>query len=258
MRVARFSLVAAVTLIACGSGSGAGNAVIRDQNLCHSPLPKRQRLLVYSGTMGYRHESITAGVEALRTIGEKLNLEVIAVGGAEDFPAESLRSFQAVAFLNTTGDILESNQEAAVEDFLRLGGGFIGVHAAADTEYDWPWYGRMLGARFASHGQVEATRVVVADSRHPATRCLPPIQSRVDEWYRFRTHPDDSARVLLQASDSTGMGRRDLPLAWAKNFGAGRVFYTALGHTVESYSEPYFLNHLIGGVLWALGAAVDK
>lgn len=255
MKVIGISLVAAATLATCGSGSRDGAGAIGDQNLCHAPLTARQRVLVYTRTLGYRHESIPAGVEALRTIGDRLNIEVVVAENAAVFSSESLQSFDAIVFLNTTGDVLALRQEQAVEEFLRLGGGFVGVHAAADTEYDWQWYGRMLGTWFANHGPVEAAVVKVVDSAHPATRCLPPLLSRTDEWYRFRTNPADSARVLLRSADPAGAGRDDLPLAWARNFGGGRVFYTALGHTAGSYSEPYFLNHLAGGILWTMGAA---
>lgn len=140
--------------------------------------------------------------------------------------------------------------------YVEAGGGFAGVHAAACTEDDWPYYGELLGARFARHPEYQPGRAVVEDREHPATRPLPPVWSRTDEWYDFRSNPRARVRVLAVADESSyeggGMGA-DHPLVWCRDQGRGRVFYTALGHAADAYRDPGFLAHLRGGLRWAAG-----
>ena len=158
-----------------------------------------------------------------------------------------------VVFLNTTGDILNEEQQAAMERFVRHGGGFVGIHAAADTEYDWPWYGELVGARFKSHPAIQEAGIDVVDRAHPATRHLTPRWTRTDEWYDFQASPDTSVRRLLSLDQSTYQGATMVgahPIAWCHDFDGGRSFYTACGHTKESYSDPMFVEHLRGAIRW--------
>ncbi|MDG9694309.1 ThuA domain-containing protein [Streptomyces sp. DH17] len=208
------------------------------------------RLLVYTRTTDYRHDSIPAGIAALRALGD------FTVDATEDPAAleRPLTPYAAVVFLSTSGEVLTQAGRERLAAHVEGGGGFVGVHAAACTEYDWPFYGELLGARFDRHPAYQPGRVVVEDRDHPATRDLPPVWDFTDEWYDFRTSPRGTVRVLARADESSyeggGMGE-DHPLVWCREQGAGRVFYTALGHAAEAYADPDFLAHLRGGVQWA-------
>jgi type 1 glutamine amidotransferase len=211
-------------------------------------------LLVYTRTTDYRHDSIPAGVAALRTLGD------FTVDATEDPAAleEPLDHYAAVVFLSTSGEVLTPAGRQRLAAYVEAGGGFVGVHAAACTEYDWPYYGELLGARFDRHPAFQPGRAVIEDHDHPATRHLPAVWEFTDEWYDFRTNPRAvGVRVLLSADESSyeggGMGP-DHPLAWCRDQGAGRVFYTALGHAAEAYDDPAFRAHLRGGITWAAGA----
>ncbi|MFZ4244351.1 ThuA domain-containing protein [Streptomyces griseoincarnatus] len=209
-------------------------------------------LLVFTRTTDYRHESIPAGIAALRALGG------FGIQAHEDPAAleEPLDRYATVVFLSTSGDVLTPAGRERLAAYVEGGGGFVGVHAAACTEYGWPYYGDLLGARFAGHPPVQPGRALVEDHDHPATRHLPPVWEVTDEWYDFRTSPRPSARVLLSADESSydgGTMGDDHPLAWCRTQGEGRVFYTALGHTVEAYDDPLFRAHLRGGITWAAG-----
>ena len=210
-------------------------------------------ILVFSKTTGYRHDSIPAGVAALRELGAGLGVEVEATEDSAVFDPGALTRYRMVVFLNTSGEILDDGGRAALASFVRGGGGFMGVHGAAATEYAWPFYGELVGAWFRDHPAVQPAVIRVVSADHPATSPLPAEWARVDEWYNFRSHPD--ARVLLTLDESTydggGMGPAH-PVAWCHERLGGRVFYTALGHTVESYADSLFRAHLGGGIAYVL------
>ncbi|MEM7787427.1 MAG: ThuA domain-containing protein [Bacteroidota bacterium] len=211
------------------------------------------RVLVFSKTEGFRHASIADGIAALREIGADRGFEMDPTEDSLAFTASGLEAYAAVVFLNTTGDVLGPEAEQALEAYVEGGRGWVGVHAAADTEYDWPWYGRLVGAYFADHPAIQEATVTVAEADHPATRGLPSTWVRTDEWYNFRAPPQD-VTVLLRLDESTYEGGSmgdDHPIAWSHTMGQGRAFYTALGHTPASYTEAAFRDHLGGGVCWA-------
>ncbi|MFF9201152.1 ThuA domain-containing protein [Streptomyces sp. NPDC014986] len=207
-------------------------------------------LLVHTRTTDYRHDSIPAGVAALRGLGA-FDVEATEDPAAFEGP---LDRYAAVVFLSTSGEVLTPPGRERLRSYVEAGGGFAGVHAAACTEYGWPYYGELLGARFDRHPALQPGRALVEDHDHPATRHLPPVWHVTDEWYDFRAGPRGRARVLLRADESSydggGMGD-DHPLAWCRDQGEGRVFYTALGHTPEIYADPDFRAHLLGGITWA-------
>ncbi|MEU4167777.1 ThuA domain-containing protein [Streptomyces sp. NPDC026665] len=213
------------------------------------------RVLVYTRTTGYRHDSIPAAVDAVRALGRAHGFEADATEDPGAFEAP-LDPYAAVLFLSTSGEVLTPPGRDRLAAHIQGGAGFVGVHAAACTEYDWPHYGELLGARFARHPALQPGRVLVTDRGHPATRLLPPVWAFTDEWYDFRTNPREAEGVRVLASadetsyDGGGMGA-DHPLVWCREQGAGRVFYTALGHTAEAYEDPDFLAHLLGAILWA-------
>ncbi|GAA2526818.1 ThuA domain-containing protein [Winogradskya humida] len=210
-------------------------------------------VLVFSKTAGFRHDSIAAGVQAIKELG---GFAVTATEDAAAFTTANLANYDAVVFLNTTGDVLNADQQTAFESYIRGGGGYVGVHAAADTEYDWPFYGDLVGAWFDSHPAIQPADVVVEDRAHAATAHLPQRWNRTDEWYNYRTNPRSTAHVLASLDEGTytggGMGA-DHPHAWCKTLDDGRSFYTGGGHTIESYADPAFRTHLLGGLRYAAG-----
>lgn len=218
------------------------------------------RVLVFSRTLGFRHKSIPDGVAALREIGEG-RWETDATEDAAAFTADNLRRYAAVVFLSTTGNVLDAEQQRAFEGYIRAGGGWAGVHAAADTEYDWPWFGRLAGAWFLGHPKIQPATVRVEDRTHRSTMMLPAEWVRTDEWYSFRRNPRADVRVLATLDErtydpeKTPMGA-DHPIAWYHEFEGGRAWYTAGGHTAESFREPLFRDHLRGGIEWAMGTAL--
>jgi type 1 glutamine amidotransferase len=222
------------------------------------PTAPRFRVLVFSKTAGYRHGSIPDGIAAVRALGAAHGFAVDATEDAARFDDASLRAYAAVVFLSTTGDVLDDAQQGAFERFIRAGGGYVGIHAASDTEYDWPWYGRLVGAYFKRHPPVQPAAVRVTDRDHPSTRHLPARWERRDEWYDYRDSPRDRVRVLASLDETTydggGMGD-DHPIAWCHAFEGGRAWYTGGGHTAESFAEPLFMTHVLGGIEWAAGAA---
>src|SRR6201991_237684 len=153
-------------------------------------------VLVFSKTAGFRHDSIPVGITAIQQLGAQNNFTVEATEDANAFTAANLARFQAVIFLSTTGDVLNAAQQTAFENYIRAGGGYAGVHAAADTEYDWPWYGNLVGAYFNSHPANQTATVKVEDPAHPSTAGLPARWSRLDELYNYRTNPRSTAHVL--------------------------------------------------------------
>lgn len=215
---------------------------------------QQKKVLIYSKTNGYRHESILAGINAIKKLGIENNFLVDATEDSLDINSEKLKSYQAVIFLSTTGKVLGEKQEVALQKFMKKGGGFVGVHAATDCEYNWPWYVAMIGASFESHPKQQIAKLVVVDNKQLSTKHLPAIWERKDEWYNFKNiNPEINVLIKIDESSYTGgKNNNNHPMAWYHNFGGGRVFYTGLGHTVESYSEPLFLQHLLGGIKYAM------
>jgi type 1 glutamine amidotransferase len=216
------------------------------------------RILVFTKTTGFRHDSIPAAIKAVRELGSANGLAVDATEDSTAFSDGNLARYDAVVFLLTTGDVLDESQGRAFERFIRRGGGFAGVHSAADTEYGWSWYGRLVGAYFRSHPQVQRASIHVEDARHPSTAGLPRRWTRTDEWYNLARNPRPSVHVLAavdETSYSPGPGAMgaDHPTAWWHAYQGGRAWYTAGGHTAESYADPLFRRHLLGGIRYAAG-----
>lgn len=221
------------------------------------PLSSDARVLVYTRTTGYRHDSIPEGIRAFRELGADHGFEVDATEDPRVFE-QPLDPYAAVVFLSTSGDVLTPEGRSGLVAHCARGGGFMGVHAATTTEYEWPFYGDLLGARFAGHPPLQPGLVVVEDQDHPATRHLGESWAITDEWYDFRTSPRGAVRVLASADETSyeggGMGT-DHPLVWCHEHGGARVFYTALGHAPEAYQDPDFRSHLLGGLTHVTAAA---
>ncbi len=240
------------------------------------------RLLVFSRTTGFRHTSIETGVATVTALGAEHGFTVEATEDHKVFRTKTLRRFDAVLFLNTTGNVLDDRGRTALRRHVLDGAGWAGVHSAADTEYDWPFYTRLLaGARFLSHPLQQPGVIVRDDARHRSTRHLPERwQITFEEFYSFTANPRGQARVLLSIDESTyfpdpntshlpplgGLGipglpsesnpvsgrMGDHPMAWTHRVGDGRCWYTALGHEVAMYDDPAYRTHLAQGLLTVL------
>ena len=221
-------------------------------------------VLIYSGSTGFRHDSIPAAVVAVKKIAEKSGYVVEATEDPEIFTAEKLAKFRAIVFVSTTTDPKKPESEwftgarrDALQGFLKAGKGVVGLHAAGDSHYHWGWYGQMIGGYFERHpkGTPKGTLTVV-DAKHPATAKLPKTTTRNDEWYYYKDF-DPTVRVLVTVDPkSIGDGEADVnpnAIVWSHEFGGGRVFYSGLGHTSESYDEPYMVTLISGGLAWAVG-----
>ncbi len=212
-------------------------------------------VLIYSKTKAFRHECISPGSAALQAYFKEKGITSTYSEDSSLFTAAGLKDFDVVMFFQTTGNVLDSVQQVAFQDYIRSGKGFVGVHAAADTEYDWPWYGKLVGAYYASHPDIQAAALQKVDTSHISCKHIPDRWTRTDEWYNFKEVPKDVG-VLLTIDEATYQGGTmgdNHPMAWCHVYDGGRAFYTALGHTVESYSDTLFLEHIRQGVIWASG-----
>jgi len=221
-------------------------------------------VLVYSGSTGYRHASIPAAVAAIKTLGEKAGYVIDTSEDPEVFSADNLAKYKALVLVSNSTDpkkpesewLVGSKRDALV-GFLKAGKGVIGLHAAADSHYNWGWYGQMIGGYFERHPKGTPKAIVtVVDAKHPATAKLPKTLERVDEWYYYKDF-DPTVHVLITVDPATiGDGEADVnpnPLVWYHDFGGGRVFYSGLGHTADNYREPYMIELLTGALAYAVG-----
>ncbi|TWJ00843.1 cytochrome c/hypothetical protein [Mucilaginibacter frigoritolerans] len=226
-------------------------------SLFTSGLFAKQRLLIFSKTVGWHHTSIPAGITAIIKLGQENNFDVDTTIDARKFTYANLKQYAAVIFLNTTGDVLDIAQQAEFEKYIKAGGGFVGVHSATDTEYDWPWYGNLVGAYFKSHPAQQTAVFHVVDRDFIATKHLPAEWKRFDELYNFKwISPDIHVLITIDEKTYTGGTNGDNhPMSWYHDYDGGRSFYTALGHTDESYVDPLYLKHLLGGIEYAMGNA---
>jgi cytochrome c len=216
------------------------------------------RILVFSKTAGFYHESIPTGIEAIQKLGVENGFAVDTTKDAATFTEQELKKYKAVVFLNTTMNVLTADQQVAFERYIQAGGGFVGIHAAADTEYDWPWYNRLVGAYFQSHPSIQAATINVIDTTHLSVKGLPATWERTDEWYNYKSIYA-GMHILAELDEKTyegGENGANHPIAWYHEFDGGRAFYTGGGHTKEAYSEPLFLKHVLGGIKYAMGENV--
>ena len=223
---------------------------------CNKKRKGHPRLLVFSKTSGYRHASIPNGIAAIQQLGAANGFDIDTSENAAIFNEDSLKKYAAVVFLSTTGDVLNNRQEAAFERYIQAGGGFVGVHAATDTEYDWGWYGRLVGGYFNGHPKPQKARFIIKDKNFPATKFFKDsVWEHTDELYNFKKlNPD--IKVLLTIDESSYEGGTNgtfHPMSWYHDYDGGRSFYTELGHTEECYTEENYLKHLLGGLQYAMG-----
>ncbi|HVX51151.1 MAG TPA: ThuA domain-containing protein, partial [Chitinophagaceae bacterium] len=216
------------------------------------------KILVFTKAKGFVHASIPVGAAAIIKLGKENNIDVDTTSNAGAFTESNLKKYSALVFLSTTGNPLNASQKVELQRYMEAGGGFVGIHAAADAEYDWPWYNKLVGAYFLSHPgnpNVRKATIIITDTTHPATKGLPHTWERTDEWYNYKSI-DPSIKVLAKLDEDSydgGENGANHPIAWYHAYDGGRSFYTGGGHTDESYSEPLFLQHLLGGIKYAVG-----
>src|SRR2546423_6836018 len=219
---------------------------------------QQPRVLVFSKTAGFRHSSIPNGKAAILKLGQENGFAVDTTEDAAAFTSKNLARYAAVVFLNTTGDVLDDAQQDDFERYIQAGGGYVGIHSATDTEYDWPWYGRLAGAWFNGHPgnpNVRKGTYRVLDKTHPSTQGLPDRWDREDEFYNFKSI-DPTIHVLVDIDEKSyegGTNGDHHPMSWYHDFDGGRAWYTNMGHTEATFSEPLFLRHLLGGLRYAMG-----
>lgn len=225
---------------------------------CSSKRSGKPRILVFSKTVTFRHSSIPDGKAAIMKLGQENGFLVDTTENAAYFNEDSLLRYAAVIFLNTTDtkdSLLDYMQENAFERYIQAGGGFMGVHAATDAEYHWGWYTRLVGAHFNGHPEQQEAVLNVVNKDHISTKHLPAQWKRKDEWYNFKQIGKD-INVLITIDENSYKGGTNgnfHPMAWFHDYDGGRAFYTELGHTEESYQDPNFLKHLLGGIEYAIG-----
>lgn len=259
--------------LAPGVGSSGNGAVPVDNGVTGTPpaaaetpeasAPRTlENVLVFTRTVGYRHEAIGVGVEAIQALGTEHGFAVEQTEDPSLFTDEKLAAFDVVVWLSTTMDVLDDTQQAAFERFIRAGGGWVGVHAAAHAELTWPWYGQLLGggAYFKSHPAIQTVSVKVEDAEHASTAHLPATFQLEDELYNYEVNPRPAVTVLLTLDEGSYMPGADAmgadhPIAWFHEFDGGRAWYTGLGHQLALYQNPLFTRHLLGGIRWAAGVA---
>jgi cytochrome c len=215
-------------------------------------------VLVFSKTAGFRHGSIASGIKAVEKLGAENGFKVDATEDASFFTEETLSQYAAVIFMNTTGDILDVVQQADFERYIQAGGGFVGVHAATDTEYEWPWYNKLVGAYFLGHPSVQDATLNILDKGHESTKSLDDTWIKKDEWYNFKDMNPD-VNVLIEIDETSykgGTNGKHHPIAWYHDYDGGRAFYTEMGHTNETFENPTFVSHLFGGIRYAIGSNI--
>lgn len=222
------------------------------------------KALLYTKTNGWHHDSINAGVTAIQDLAQLHHFQVTwSENTGMYFTDEGLAQFQVVIFLLTTGDVLDDNQQAAFERYIQKGGGFVGVHSASDTEYEWEWYTKMVGYMFHIHPAIQTATLKVEEPNFPGMDRFAKRFLFTEEWYEFGPPKSDELHILLSVDEHTykpaanwgskkGEGMGDLhPISWYHNYDGGRAFYTALGHLSATYGDADFMHHVFGGIYWA-------
>ncbi|SHH19317.1 hypothetical protein SAMN04488109_3101 [Chryseolinea serpens] len=233
-------------------------------SLCFTAVAQKQfKALLVTTTKGWHHESLHSGVLAIQQLGVRNSFDVSLFENPNGFTDKYLEQFQVVIFLNTTGDILDSAQQKVMERFIRSGKGFVGIHSASDTEYDWDWYTKLVGRMFHIHPVIQTAKLNIVDGTFPGLQGFADGKLWTDEWYEFGPEKIAGLKYVLAVDETSydpkvqwgekkglGMGKLH-PVAWYHNYDGGRSFYTALGHIPAIFSDPAYLNHLYAGIYWA-------
>lgn len=217
---------------------------------------KEPTVLVFTKTTGFRHKSIPAGIDYFQLLKKQTDWEIVFSENSDDFTQENLAKYNVVVFLNTTGNLLSENQKLAFKKYINNGNGFVGIHSATNTEEQWPWFTEMIGATFKDHPKVQNAKVNFDKSiEHPAVQHLDKKEIFKDEWYNFQKPVAKHVTVLATVDETSYQGKqmntKNHPITWFHHFDGGRIFYTGLGHTNESYSDNRFQKMIKEAILWA-------
>lgn len=225
-------------------------------------VPEKINILVFSKTVGFRHNSISSGIKMISELGQKENWIVSCTENSDLFTTNFLNKMDVVVFLNPTQDVFDDKQQKALEEFIKSGKGFVGIHAATDCEYDWSWYGGLTGAYFRTHPPAQEGTVIIESTDHPAMEPFTGMATYItfDEWYSFKANPRDNANIHVLASldessikkaknDEWKMG--DHPLIWYQEYEGTRSFYTVFGHTPEAFEDENVQKHIAAAINWA-------
>ncbi len=220
-------------------------------------------ILVFTRAEGFTHPSIDDGVTMLTNIAQEEGATLDVTDETDAFTATTLAAYDVVVWLSTTGDVLDPPEQAAFEGFIQAGGGYVGIHAAADCEYGWPWYGELLGngAWFNVHPAIQTATLLLESPDHPGAGSFGAVTSFQDEWYNFQANPRSAVEVIMTIDETSydpgaGAMGEDHPITWAHGFDGGRAFYTALGHRPETYGDARFREQIRGALQWAAGARI--
>ena len=218
------------------------------------------RVLVFSKTAGFRHESISSGIKMLYQLSASQNWVLTATEDASMFNDQVLGDIDVVVFLNPSGNSLTEPQQSAFERFMKKGKGMVGIHSAADFEYEWPFYGQLLGAWFKNHPPSQQATVVFENFDHPAMKPFEGMKSYTtyDEWYTFKDNPRPNVNVLatldensIKSHDNNDWRMGDHPLIWWQETNGMRSFYTGFGHTHEAFQDQIIIDHIKNAINWA-------
>jgi len=229
------------------------SGIVRSQNI---------NVLVFSKTAGFRHNSISSGLKMMSDLAQERKWILTATENSELFTTEFLKNFDVVVFLNSTQNVLNDQEQKAFESFMSSGKGFVGIHAATDCGYDWPWYGKLTGAYFKTHPHCQAGTIIIEDTTHPAMIPFKGMKTyrTVDEWYSFKENPRAKVHVLARLDENSldaeslkddKWKMNDHPLIWYQEIGNIRSFYTVFGHTPEAFQDPKIKEHIGYAVDWA-------
>jgi len=222
---------------------------------------KKINVLVFSKTMGFRHNSISSGLKMLSDLAQERKWVLTSTEDANLFTPDFLKNFDVVVFLNPTMDVLNEQQQKDFEAFMNTGKGFVGIHAAADCEYDWAWYGQLNGAFFKTHPACQEGTVIFENTDHPSMAPFKGMTTyrTIDEWYTFKENPRAKVHVLARL-DETSLDEKTLkddkwkmgdhPLIWYQEMGQTRSFYTVFGHTPEAFVDPKVKEHIGCAIDW--------
>jgi type 1 glutamine amidotransferase len=216
---------------------------------------KRKTVLIFSLTKGFHHVSIDDGIIAIKKLGAENNFDVDTTTDVNAFTTENLKKYKSLIFLSPTGtNIFNDAQKAAFKQYINNGGGFVGIHAATDVNYEWEWYGQMVGAFFEKHPKIQDAKLEIILPKNKINKGLPQPWMHKDEWYNFKSVSPD-IKVLIKIDETSYTGgtmNNNHPISWFHEFEGGKIFYTALGHTKECYTDPLFLGHLLAGINWTM------
>lgn len=214
------------------------------------------RVLVFTKANGFIHESRIAGAEAIKKLEKEFQFIVTKSEDSLLFRKNELDKFDVIVFLSTSGNILDEEGKYSFVEFIRNGGGFVGIHGATTTEYDWVWFNKLIGAHFDKHPKIQRAVMNILNPNTLSTQHLPNQWVWTDEWYNWRNELSPEIEVLITVDETTyegGKHEKFHPICWRHKFEGGRSWYTAIGHSAESYNDNDFLKHIAGGIMWASG-----